>query len=648
MVFKPSSTRTPRAQSPIRLRAVVLALLLMPLNSYWVGFMEAIKYTGHPTTYSLYFNTVFILAVLVLLNLGVRRVWPRVALSRAELLVVYFMLCVGSALVGHDQAQVLLSVVGHPYYFDTPEKGWKALFFRYLPHWLLVTDVGALEKLYAGNSTLWTGEHLRAWLKPLLWWAAFTWVLLGTMFCLSVVFRRPWVEREKLTFPLVALPVEMTQAGVSFYRSNLMWMAFLIPTFINLLNNLHVFYPAVPSIGIRTIDLRRYLVTRPWNALGWTPVWFFPFAIGIGFLLPLDLLFSSWFFYWFWKSEKVLAALFGFSDEHPHAPYIPEQSFGAYIGIALIVLWSARGQLREVGREALSRRQPSAAREPFSYRLAVFGFACGLAWLVWFSVRMGMSLLPAVAFMILYLMISLTISRLRAEFGSPVHDLHFADPGYVMTQVFSPLAFTPRTLVGFTLYFWFNRAHRSHPMPFQLESLVAAQRVGGSSRRMALALVIAILAGTFIAYWALLQPYYVLGAASGKVAGAQRGFAARPFNQLASWLQMPPDPDPIAAAFMAGGLSFTLLLFGVRIRLVGFPFHPVGYAVSGTWSMELVWMPLFLAWLCKRLIIRYGGLRLYRRAVPFFLGLILGDFVSGAIWNILGVIYDWPVYHFLG
>ncbi len=38
----------------------------------------------------------------------------------------------------------------------------------------------------------------------------------------------------------------------------------------------------------------------------------------------------------------------------------------------------------------------------------------------------------------------------------------------------------------------------------------------------------------------------------------------------------------------------------------------------------------------KLLILRYGGLKLYRDSLPFFLGLILGDFTIGSIWAIGG------------
>lgn len=665
-----AAQRFPKVEAERRLglRAVVIGLLLMPLNSLWVAYMEAIKYSGHPTTYSLYFNTVFILLILTWLNAALRKFAPRLSLSQTELLVIYFMLSVASALVGHDQAQVLLSVIGYPKYFSTPENRWGALFGAYLPRHLIVSDPIALRELYDGRTTLWTHGHLLAWGLPLLWWGGFTTALLLVMLGACVLLRKQWTENEKLSFPLVTLPIQMTEPSLAFYRSRLMWWAFLVPAAINTLNSLQAIYPNLPAFPTRRVDFGQFVTSPPWNAIGWTPLWLFPFAIGIGFLLPTEVLFSAGFFYWFWKLEWILCAGSGLEIGQNLPPYEAEQSFGAYAGVAVFVLWAARKHLKEAVRQAL-RRGDESSPDASTYRIAFLCLVLGFVSLVWFGTsgatlpdgglqkggtflrpdpKWGMGMLPAGAFFVMYLVICLTVSRVRAEFGSPVHDLHFADPGYLMTQLFGSQAFGAPTLTMFSLFFWFNRAQRSHPMPVLLEGLVATGRSGAARRRMAVILLIAIVAGLASAYWALLEPYYRLGAASGKVAGIQRGFGGQPFSQLASWLRQPTQPNHGAAAFMTGGFLLTLFLYFLRTRFIGFALHPVGYAISGTWSMELIWFSLLLAWLCKVSIMRYGGHKVYRQAVPFFLGLVLGDFISGAVWNILGCIRGWPIYHFLG
>ena len=43
-------------------------------------------------------------------------------------------------------------------------------------------------------------------------------------------------------------------------------------------------------------------------------------------------------------------------------------------------------------------------------------------------------------------------------------------------------------------------------------------------------------------------------------------------------------------------------------------------------------------WLMKVLLLRYGGLRAFRVAVPFFIGLVVGDMLSEGLW---GAIAAW-------
>lgn len=75
----------------------------------------------------------------------------------------------------------------------------------------------------------------------------------------------------------------------------------------------------------------------------------------------------------------------------------------------------------------------------------------------------------------------------------------------------------------------------------------------------------------------------------------------------------------------------------------------LGFAAAGGINLLngfQVWFPFFIAWLVKWVVLRYGGLRFYRRALPFFLGLTLGDYTLGAIWTIIGVLWHVPTYQF--
>ena len=54
--------------------------------------------------------------------------------------------------------------------------------------------------------------------------------------------------------------------------------------------------------------------------------------------------------------------------------------------------------------------------------------------------------------------------------------------------------------------------------------------------------------------------------------------------------------------------------------------------------MPWLWCPTLIGWLIKSCVLRYGGMRGYRLCLPFFTGLILGDYVSGCLWAIIGCV----------
>jgi hypothetical protein len=641
----------PRRSAPITFRSLLIGFALVPVNSLWIVQTEVVRYAGHPTTTSLYFNVIFCLFVLIGLNGLVRRLAPSWALQQGELLVVYTILSLGSCMVGHDMLQVFVATLVHPFYFASDSNNWASLFFPALPRWLMMDDPDAVRAYHLGNTSLYHAHYLLAWLRPVLIWTAFFSVLIFMMLCLNTILRRQWSEHERLTFPIVVLPFEMTAAGGAFYRNRLMWMGFALAGLLVSMNSLNRNYPSVPSLPLREINLQTYIIDAPWNAIGGTPLQILPFVIGLGFLLPLDLSFSCWFFYLYWKAQAVISAAYGWNQGRPDFPYIPEQSAGAFLGVAVFVIWIGRRFWGQVLRQAFTRERPLDDRhEPMSYRGAVWGFLAGFAALVVFSVYLGIPIGMAIVFMLIYFALSLSVDRMRAEFGSPAHDLHHAGPDQIISEVVGVRSLEVRTMTAFALFAGFNRAYRSHPMPHQLEGFRLATLSGVSTRPLLWVMLAAGVWGTLCAFWALLHVYYVLGAATAKIAvpGVPTIFGWEPYRRLEGWIESPQMRDPLETQFLVGGFLFSLFLMVMRGNFLWWPFHPVGLAVSSSWAMGYMWFPILIAWLLKRVILRGGGLQGYRTAVPFFLGLVLGEFVVGSIWNILGIVFQFEIYKFWG
>jgi len=643
----------PRAKA-VTWRSVLTALVLLPINAYWVVQMEVVRYSAHPTTISLFFNLIFILLVLTLLNRLVERYAPRLALARGELLFVYSVLAIGSCLCGHDMFQILVPMLSWSFRYADGSNQWGTLFNDpHMPRWpITAPDKDITQGYYIGGDTIYRWEYLRYWLPVAAVWAAFVGVLLFVMLCINAILRKQWTDNERLSYPIIQLPLQVTNPQsfaprTGLFRSRLFWIGFVLAAFIDTVNSLNLYYPSIPTVftpgrGSSFYNMNDWVTEKPWNAIGWTPISFYPFIIGLGMLMPLDFLFSCWFFYIFWKVQKIVAVAMAW-DQDPRFPYLNNQAFGAYISFCVFSLWLSRGYLIQVLRCALGR--PSAIDdrdEPIRYRGALLGIVAGMAALVAFSSHIGMGPWLAILFFLIYFALAVAITRMRSEMGTPVHDLHFTGPDWILTETLGQKNFTPAQLTAFSVFFWFNRAYRSHPMPHQLEAFKLADQTRSDYRKWFWALTALTMIAALIAFWAMLHLMYSYGAR----AKSQISFGAEAYTRLEGWLKTPKLYSvPASIAIFVGFLSAAFLQ-AMRVRFTWWPFHPLAYAITSDWEINLVWLPLFLAWVLKVVILRYGGRIGLHRSIPFFLGLMMGQFVIGSLLNILGIILQVPTYQF--
>ncbi len=620
----------------------MLGLLLVVPNVAFV-VLGYIRHQSRPTTVSLIFNAVVTLLIVIAVNALVRRLRPVWALERGELLTIYSMVAVGSAVVGLDQLQTMLPVVAYPVWYATPENDWESLFVREMPSWLTVTDPDALWAYYDSRGPLFATPYWRPWVRPALLWSAFSLTLLFVMLCLNTFFRRNWTEEAKLSYPIVQLPLEMTSPRRTIFLDRLFWIGFALAFVINAINGFHEIYPQIPSLlgsrGAR-YDLGRMIHSRPWNAIGWTPLNVYPFAVGLAFFIPVDLAFSMWFFYLLWKALKVFSSAAGWGDL-PGAPWIKEQSFGAYMALAGFCLWASRRHIAESVRAVIADRELDDSREPMPYSWAAVGVIGGIAALMVFCQQAKMTFWPALGFIVLYLLLSIAVARIRAELGSPVHDLHFIGPQVVLTETFGPATLGKQNLILFAYFHAFNRAHRSHPMPHQIEGMKLAAETNTSQRGLAVAIMAASALALVLGWGLLLDAFFRNGGGGWSHKGREA------FSLLERWLTSPGDPNWYATGGVLWGLAFTVFLTWMRTRYVWWVFHPAGFAVSGSWSMALFAPSILVGWLAKTLILHYGGMGAFAPASTLFLGLILGGFSAGAGWGVSGILMNRRMYNFL-
>jgi hypothetical protein len=658
----PQSSLQARRQPMIkpRFRAVALGLALVPALCWWSMRTEIISGGAELIEASLLLIVVFVLFVLTVLNDAVRRRWPSMALTQAELITVYVLNTTSVGVAGLGQIQFLNQALGGAFYFARPENHWQSTFHAYIPRWW-VPNPEALTAYYKGNSTLFTAQHLAAWSIPVVVWTLFILVMMFGFLCLNTLFRRHWIEHERLSYPLTALPLELTRqdSARSLLRKREFWAAFLVTCIFRSFSGVHRLFPSFPDLANfgfkgQLIDLEPLFSSPPWNAIDYFRLSFHPLIIGITYFLPLDVAFSSWFFYLVVKGENIASAALGYHDAGASAaaaavPYTGEQGCGAFLAIAVLTFWGARGHIKNVMAKAFSTRSDiDDSDEPLSYRTAVFGLIASFVALVAFTTCGGLPLVASVLFFALYLLMIVACTRFRAEAGPMLGYGPDMNPHEMLVRLPGTQAWDARSLTPLAYLQWFDSDYRTVAMPQQMEALKMQESTRLPARWLTKWILIAGLIACIASFISVLSIYYHYGAMTPQGDNDWRIYNGRaPFEILMNWIENPSKPDTTRLEWIGAGFAIAAGLVSARARFVWWPFHPVGFAMAQAGaSLQWVWTAIMIGWTVKALILRYGGMPLYRKGVPIFLGLILGDVVICSLWSIVGTLMDAHMYMF--
>ena len=106
--------------------------------------------------------------------------------------------------------QTVVPALTHAFWYATPENDWQQLFWRYLPNWVTMEISDEITPYYPGDSSLYTSGRLYYWIMPTLWWTSFFTALIVTLVCLSIFFQDQWIGYERLSYPIVHLPIQKT------------------------------------------------------------------------------------------------------------------------------------------------------------------------------------------------------------------------------------------------------------------------------------------------------------------------------------------------------------------------------------------------------------------------------------------------------
>ncbi|MDF2440804.1 MAG: hypothetical protein JWN98_1788 [Abditibacteriota bacterium] len=597
---------------------------------------------------------IFILVVNPLLKM----LSGRLAFSRNEVLTVY-LTCLFSCLVpGIGGNNYFVSFMIGAFYYATPENKWLDV-LRYLPSWMtpaLNADgsynrelvEGWFVGLRAGESIPWN-----AWLLPLLAWGSFALASFCLLGCLGAMLRAQWGEREALAFPLLRLPLELTQdledrstlerTRRSILRKPLMWMGFAVAVVIQAMNGLNLYFPDTPRVPL-DIPTGPLFTEAPWNQMGNFPMRVWPVAIGMSYLLTAEVGFSLWFFFLFIKLQLVMAYYLGFpAGSLPEAAesggkiFTVFQDAGAHIAYVGLLVWIGREHVKKILRRAFGRARADDAErgEVLSYPVAFWGFALSFGYMVVWSTFAGMTLLAAVVLWSSYLVIAIIIARVVVE-GGLIFVHHTWMPMGVWSQITGSgpgtwLSMSNGAAAVGVLEAGFVQDYRASLLPSFVQSFKLAHDRGIAGRRLGLLIVAVILVSLTIALHMNVRLGYEnsglqlqgwLQKAGPQMTGRNAYALARGVEN-ASWWHL---------VWLLLGAAITISIVAMRSRFMWFTLHPLGYLVSQTYPMHTLWFSILIGWSCKVALTRYGGHETYRKTTPLFLGLALGDISMMLFW----------------
>lgn len=644
-------------------RAIVLSLGFLVFSLVWIYKSGLVGHGAQLGESVPVVPAVGALLVLTLLLPLLRRLPAWLRLSRAGVLMVYAFLAIAVSMSSVGVARMLFPNSTALFYFATPENNFEA-FQQYIPSWIQPGDDEVIRQMYEASDAALTGQTgqgflgefmvvpWRAWITPLVAWTLLLLAAFIAMLSLMTMFRRQWVERERLTFPIVHLVMELAggknaDTPLTFFKNPAMWAGFILAAGYNVMNILNAWNPAIPAMG-RAEDLGALFTERPWDAIRPLSIAWRPENFGLGYLVPTDITLSVWVFYVLLRLVNVFQVAAGY--DIGGFPFMQEQSFGSYLALGIFLIVVAREHLARVFRKAISGLQSLDDRdEPMSYRASVIGFIGGFAFMLLWARSAGMAIWTAAIYFGLFLLFALVYARARAEAGAAMVWLFPFYQHKKMMLAITGSRFYERfggwpNLTIFSLLMFLSRGYFQSMMAYQIEATKIAEEARIKQRVMSWWLIVALLVGLAGAYVIHLQAYYTHGANILEGGTTQGGYrtrlATQEYEELASFMRGHKEPDRPRTIAAGTGFLITAGLIGLRSIFLRFPLHPLGFAMVTAYGGPL-WGPFFIVWVVKTLILRIGGMGMYRRLIPFFLGIVIGHFfTAGLVWGWLSAIYE--------
>jgi len=583
-------------------------------------------------------GAVILLFVLTLMvNPLLKLIHPRVGLNRGELLVVYIMMVMASPIPTLFVGK-FLSTVSYAFYYATPENDWRTLIHPYIPDWLMVGNFDIVKKFYEGGGRM-ESIPWEAWQPVFLAWMPFVWALFLVMISVMVIMRKQWIEHERLIYPLMQVPLAMTEQGGHgerlgpFFKNPVMWAGFAIPALWGTLHGLTNYFPGVIPFAQEVDPV--YMRLSLFQGVEDMYVLMRFNIIGFFYFLKTEIAFSLWFFNLLFYMVRGIFGYMGIASTQTaaaghgvHNLILAQQAMGAMLVLFFGGLWSARTHLRDVFRKAFAG-DPGVddSGEILSYRGAVIVLIASSAMMVGWVWLAGLPVGFGLAILLLGVVTLFVYSRVVAESGLSDGEPPVVPAGILVSMVGSS-AIGPQGLVVLATTFMWTTG-RNFVMVSCANSLRLGEELGGSKRPLFWVILLALAVSLAGAIWIIMTLGHQFGAINLWIWGGQE------YTYAEKLIRTPMEPQVWSWINAGIGAAMMTLLMAARWLYIWWPLHPLGYVIGPIWIIHALWVNMFIAWLIKVLVLKYGGVNLYLKTRPFFMGMILGYFTPAGFYLVI-------------
>ncbi len=562
-------------------------------------------------------------------------------LKTSELLLIFIMASTASVLPSMGFMSSLMPIVTGFKYFATPVNKWQEFIIARTRPLLMVQDQKAITYFYEG---LPAGEAIpySAWLKPMGFILLFVLVFSFLSICLMVLFRKQWIEKERLIYPLTILPLEMVKKKENsrvpiLFKNNLFWLAFTVVLLYYFSNWLSFRITGTPMLKLTGhMPLFRKNISLSLNP-------FFP-VIGLAYLVPRSVSLSLWLFQVLFTIQSGLLSISGFKLPGVNEAFCGRSTVTTFEGAGAMLIfvaalfWRARRHLSDCCKKAFSRKSDiDDSCEMLSYRTAVFGTIISFVGMICFMRYFGMPWFASLIFMVFSMVVFIGLARIVCQSGLPAARAQCIPPVYT-AYLLPPGLVTPQGYLVMGLQYSWAADIRTSIMATTGHSLRIQEDARIHPKLLFAGIMTAIIVSYISSAWMHIYGAYTIGALNASTSGASGGggvwFFGGAMSRFIANFVIPKMETPITKdiiipryIFTAVGAAVMGALMLLHSKFLWWPIHYIGFPIAESLPLQNWWFAIFLAWLIKGAILRFGGHNVYKKSVPVFLGMILGHIV---------------------